>query len=347
MYDKGRMSSRERLYAAIALKEADRVPLLPASREFSVHHAGYTLGACLRDGQKFVTAQVKMVEEFASDAAWSMFERQVERALGQRMSTPEDDSPSPLAPLINCFEDLANLPRNFDMRGKGCTDHLLAITRSVKKEVGDQVPVIGLIGSPFTQACMLRGTENLYMDMYENPDLVKKLVDYLIAPTCQFIELQVEAGAEIIFCPCAVAGRGCISREFYEEFVHPAHMQVFDYWKNTLGAKVLFHACGDWGDRFDLVVEEGADIVQVAKVDLAWLKKEYGHRICINGNVGTTTTMLLGTVAEVKREAKECIAKTAAGGGFILGTECAMPRDTPAANVHALTEAVMEAGAYA
>ena len=346
MYDKGRMTSRERVYATMALKEPDRVPILPSSRVFGIHDLGYTLEDCYKDGEKYVESQVRMVTDFANDAVWSMYEMPVERALGQKMLMPKDDTASPLAPLINCPEDLANLPRNLLLKGKGWTDYLLDITRSLKKKVGDAVPVIGFMPSPIRQACMLRGTENLYMDMYENPSLVKELLDYLIKPSHQFVELQTEIGADIIFCTCPVAGRTCISREFYEEFVHPVHLEVFDYWKNTLGRKILFHPCGDWSDRFDLVIDEGPDIIQVDKIDLAWLKKEYGGKVCINGKVGSATTMLLGTPEQVRQEAKECIAKAAVHGGFILGADCAVPRDTPAANMHALTEAVMEAGVY-
>ncbi|MBI2315861.1 MAG: cobalamin-binding protein [Betaproteobacteria bacterium] len=56
--------------------------------------------------------------------------------------------------------------------------------------------------------------------------------------------------------------------------------------------------------------------------------------------------MLLGKPEDVKRESKECIAKAGARGGFILGADCGVPRDTPAANMRAMTEAVMEAGIY-
>ncbi|MBI4290599.1 MAG: uroporphyrinogen decarboxylase, partial [Betaproteobacteria bacterium] len=49
---------------------------------------------------------------------------------------------------------------------------------------------------------------------------------------------------------------------------------------------------------------------------------------------------------QVAQEAKECIAKAAAHGGYMLGADCVVPRDTPAANMHALVEAVMEAGIY-
>ena len=66
--------------------------------------------------------------------------------------------------------------------------------------------------------------------------------------------------------------------------------------------RILFHNCGNWSDRFDLVVDEGPDVIHVDKIDLAWLKKEFGSRVCINGNVGSTTTLMLGTPGGVKKE---------------------------------------------
>ena len=346
MYDKGRMTSRERVYAAMALKEPDRVPIVMSNRLFAMHDLGYTMEDCYKDPEKYVESQVRMVTEYANDAVWATVDLTVERALGQNVLMARDNPPAPAAPLIGGPGDLAKLPRNPPLKGKGVTEYLLDITGSLKKKVGDAVPVIGLMTSPFLQACMLRGTENLYMDMYENPGLVKELVDYLIEPTRQLTELQAEAGTDIIYCPCPVAGRTCISREFYEEFVHPAHVKIFDYWKNTLGLKILNHVCGDWSDRFDLVLDERPDAILVDKVDLAWLKKEYGGKICINGNVGSATTLLLGTPEQVRQEAKGCIAKAAAHGGYMLGADCAVPRDSPAANIRAFTEAVMEAGVY-
>ena len=346
MYDKGRMTSRERVYAAMALEEPDRVPILPNNRLFAMHDLGYTMEDCYKDGEKFVESQVRMVTAFANDAVWANVDLSVERALGQEVSMGRDDPPAPLAPIIGSPEDLAKLPKNPPLKGKGVTDYLLDITRSLKKRVGDEVPVIGLMTSPFRQACMLRGTENLYMDLYENPDFVKELIDYLVKPTQELSELQTEAGVDIVYCSCSVASRSCVSREFYEEFVHPVHKKLFDYWKNGLGRKVIFHLCGDWSDRYDLVLDEGPDAIHVDKIDLAWLKKEYGGKVCINGNVGSTGTMMLGTPQEVKQAAKDCIARTAAKGGFAIGADCAVPRDTPAANMHAMTEAVMEAGVY-
>jgi uroporphyrinogen-III decarboxylase len=56
--------------------------------------------------------------------------------------------------------------------------------------------------------------------------------------------------------------------------------------------------------------------------------------------------LLLGSPEKVKREAIECINKGGLGGGFMLGANCVVPRDTPTENMRALTEAILEAGDY-
>lgn len=347
MYDRGKMTSRERMYAAIELREPDRVPLLPSLRWFAVRYLGYTLQDVYADSSIYVESQVRMVTDFASDAAWDLAAMNViERVLGQKMLESKDDVPAPIEPLLKVPEDLAKLPKKVEVKGKGWTDYLVDIARNLRKRVGEDVPVMGNLSSPFRQACMLRGTQNLYMDMYERPDFVKDLLEYLIQPTLDYTKLLAEAGVDIIYTACPTASRTMISKSHYEEFVHPVHKRIFDYWKNELGCKVLFHVCGDWSDRFDLVVAEGPDILHVDKIDLTWLKKEFGDKVCINGNARTTTTLMLGSPDEVKKEAIECIKKAAMKGGFMLGADCVVPRDTPAENVRALTEAVMEVGNY-
>ncbi len=347
MNDKNSMTPRERVYRAIELMEPDRVPLLASTRFFAVRYLGHTLGDCYKKPDLYVEGQIRMTSDFAVDAVWDLAGMNpIERALGQHFSMPEDDVPFPLEPLLKAPEDFEKLPRKVEIKGKGWTDYLTGITKSLRQRVGEDIPVIANVPSPFRIACMLRGTHNLYMDLYERPDFVKELLEYLIQPTLDYASLQAEVGGDILYTACPVASRTMISRSHFEEFVHPVHIRLFDYWKNKLGRKTLFHVCGDWSDRFDLIVGEGPDIIHVDKIDLAWLKKEFGAKACINGNVGTTTTLMLGSPEDVKKEAIECIKKAGAGGGFMLGADCAVPPDTPIENMKALKEAIMEAGNY-
>jgi MtaA/CmuA family methyltransferase len=341
------MTSKERIYTAFKLKVPDRVPLLPNSRVWAMRYLGYTFEECVKDPGKFVEAQLSMLEDFNVDAVFDFgVFYPIERVLGQNILTHEDDFPAAIQPLINAPEDFAKLPKNVPLKGKRWVDYQISIVKRLKQRVGEDVPLLAFVSSPFLSACYLRGTDNLFLDLYKNPDFVKALVKYLIEPTLEYTELQAAAGADIIHMACPVASRNMISREHYEEFVHPVHKQIFTYWKKRLNRKIFFHVCGDWSDRFDLVVDEGPDVIHVDEIDLAVFKREFGNKVCINGNVRTATTLLLGSPEKVKREAIECINKGGLGGGFMLGANCVVPRDTPTENMRALTEAILEAGDY-
>jgi len=162
----------------------------------------------------------------------------------------------------------------------------------------------------------------------------------------RYSKLIADTGVDILYVACPQASRTMISKKSFQEFVHPTFIELFDYWRNTLGKKILFHVCGDWSDRFDLLIEERPDILHVDKVDLKWLKAMCYGKVTVNGNVSTTKTLLIGTPDEVEQEALDCIKAAAAGGGFLLGGDCSLARDTPAANIQAMATAVAKCGAY-
>jgi uroporphyrinogen decarboxylase len=80
--------------------------------------------------------------------------------------------------------------------------------------------------------------------------------------------------------------------------------------------------------------------------DLADLKRRYGDRIILKGNLHTTDVMLNGSVDDVVRACKRCIDAAAAGGRFILSTGDQTPRDTPDANIRAVVETARTYGKY-
>jgi uroporphyrinogen-III decarboxylase len=76
-----------------------------------------------------------------------------------------------------------------------------------------------------------------------------------------------------------------------------------------------------------------------AGVDIALVKKTYGGRICIFGNVNNKRTMVTGSVEDVEPEVKECVGIAAPGGGYCLSTDHGVHDDVPNKNVFALYEA--------
>lgn len=80
--------------------------------------------------------------------------------------------------------------------------------------------------------------------------------------------------------------------------------------------------------------------------DLRRLKREFGTKLSLMGNLHTTEVMLRGTPEDVITASKQAIDDAAAGGGFILSTGDQCGRDTPDANLYAMIETARTYGQY-
>jgi uroporphyrinogen decarboxylase len=80
--------------------------------------------------------------------------------------------------------------------------------------------------------------------------------------------------------------------------------------------------------------------------DLGELKKKYGKKICLMGNLHTTDVMLFGSPSDVEAAARRAIDDAAEGGGFILSTGDQCGRDTPDDNIRKMVEVARTYGRY-
>jgi uroporphyrinogen decarboxylase len=81
-------------------------------------------------------------------------------------------------------------------------------------------------------------------------------------------------------------------------------------------------------------------------VDLAKVKRLYGKKMSLMGNLNTSDVMLRGTVDVVERAAKKAIDDAGEGGGFLLSTGDQCGRDTPDENIFKLVEVAKTYGKY-
>jgi uroporphyrinogen decarboxylase len=95
-----------------------------------------------------------------------------------------------------------------------------------------------------------------------------------------------------------------------------------------------------------LTVIDPLEIPPMGDCDLAELKRLYGNKIVLKGNLHTTTVMLHGTVDDVITASKRAIDDAAADGGFILSTGDQSGRDTPDENLRAMVEVARTYGRY-
>ncbi|MBD3184190.1 hypothetical protein GF312_18035 [Candidatus Poribacteria bacterium] len=113
------------------------------------------------------------------------------------------------------------------------------------------------------------------------------------------------------------------------------------------------HCCGPEYDLVKISAQE-TDLCSINPLEpppmgdcnLARLKKEFGHKIGLMGNLHTTEVMLRGTPEDVKKASMKAIDDAGENGGFILSTGDQCGRDTPDENIYAMIDIARTYGRY-
>jgi len=339
------MTSRKRIDAVIEGVEPDRIPIVPFSSLWIMNYGGTKFIECLKKPDLFIQATLKFIEDFGPDMVSDFIGYGgVIEALGASLVVTEYESPTiPEKILIHSLDDVKAL-KPIDL-SSGKIPFLLALMTDLRKAVPKEIPVVGRLGTPFRGGNLIRSVDNFMMDMITDPDLTHTLMDFLTNQYLIYGKGLVEAGADAILLTNPHANATVISREQYETFSHPYIKRLITGLKE-LGTIVVFHTCGKWNDRIDLVIAEGADIYFTDDVDMNEAKQLMGSRGAVMGNVNVVQTMLQSGRNVVFQEACRCIESNAAGGRFILSGNCFLPRDVPVENVQALFEAGRRFGQY-
>jgi len=131
-------------------------------------------------------------------------------------------------------------------------------------------------------------------------------------------------------------------------------IQKLTHMAKEAGVPTMLHSCGkerklvQWcAEETDLNCINPLEVAPMGDCDLAEVKRAFGSRIALMGNLHTTQVMLMGTPADVERAAREAIDAAGAGGGFILSTGDQCGRDTPDENIYKLIEVASTYGRYA
>jgi uroporphyrinogen decarboxylase len=199
----------------------------------------------------------------------------------------------------------------------------------VRREIGDQVWVYGIMSGPFSQAVELRGFEKLLQDMIEDPDEV----DRLMAKTAA---LCLEQGRRFAESGCGAymaeswAALPLISPDIFHRFAVPFHRQIIAALRAELDAPppaVIMG--GDTSILVDFLLEAGsAYMVADYNTDFEHIRKRIaGRDMIVRGCVDTKLVevgdwpAITGGVQELARKKGDMI-------NFIWGCGC-VSQDTP------------------
>jgi len=111
----------------------------------------------------------------------------------------------------------------------------------------------------------------------------------------------------------------------------------------ALGARVRLHICGDIRPILESLGRLRCNIVDLDfMVPVAEAREKMGPNQVLLGNIDPVRVLREGTPDSVTAAIAECHRQ--AGPRYIVGAGCEVPRETPHANLHALTRYAHEHG---
>jgi uroporphyrinogen decarboxylase len=213
------------------------------------------------------------------------------------------------------------------------------------------VAVLGGINGPMTICWFLIGYENICLSLYDDPKFVMEVAEMAVDFDVKAVARMADAGVDamILADDYGASFKGLLRPDHFKAIFKPALKKIIDCIKGH-NLSVFFHCCGHIYEYLDDLVELEIDALhplqRTAGMDLATVKKEYGHKICIVGNIDSSRTLPYGSPAEVEAETLEALRIAAPGYGYILASDHSLHDGIPVANILHMFDVARRHGAY-
>jgi uroporphyrinogen decarboxylase len=220
--------------------------------------------------------------------------------------------------------------------------------KAVKRRMGDQ----GLVGINVTTSLLLHSEQDIYR-AYDEPEYYERMAQRRLEDVRR--KMDHIAAMEVKPDFICVGGSGTLvyqTVEFFRTYALPAVKLACKLAKDMHLPSQL-HSCGPeaklveiMAEETDLTVIDPLEIKPMGDCDLAELKRRFGDKLTLKGNLHTTNVMLRGSVDDVRAAGRKAIDDAAEGGGFILSTGDQCGRDTPDDNLRAMIDTARTYGRY-
>lgn len=227
------------------------------------------------------------------------------------------------------IDDTPVFPDDFLSRGR--IPELLEAVRILKKEVGDEVPIIGGIQGAFSISGALLDVVPLLMATIKTPEKIPAFLEVGEKAGTMLGQALIDAGADIISCEDMSSSPALLTPQSYQELVLKYQQRQFA----ALPAPKILHICGKVDPMVEWMGQTGADVLSIEpKASGRLAKEKCGADIILMGGADASSTLFFKTPEDIKAECETLIAD----GIEILAPGCAVAPGTPLENLLALVE---------
>lgn len=330
---------KDLLLRVLRHEEVERPAWVPFAGVHAGKLKGYTAKEVLTDEDKLTEALMEVHRLYRPDGMPIVFDLQVEaEIMGCDLLWAEDNPPSIASHPLSKEKKIpcaCKMPK----KENGRLPMILRTMETMKKRVGEETALYGLICGPFTLASHLRGSQ-IFMDMIMDPDYVKELVGYCAEVAMKMSAYYIEAGMDVIAVVDPLVSQ--VSPAHFTSLLSEPFTAVFDFVRAS-GAYSAFFVCGNATNQLDVMCKTKPDSISIDENVVIQKAKPTmdGYNITTGGNIPLTTTMLYGSQMDNMKYVVDLI-DSMDSKNLIVAPGCDMPYDVPIENTIAAAQAVLQ-----
>ncbi len=308
-------TSMERVLTTIAHREPDRVPLFLLTTLHGARELGLSIQDYFSRAEYVIEGQLRLLRKFRSDCLVPFFYSSVEiEAFGGETIFIADGPPNAGEPIIRQSGEIDRLesPR---VTEHPCLRRVLEAIRGLREKVGDTVPILGIVISPFSLPIMQMGFASYIELIYQQPERFARLMQVNQRFCIEWANAQLAAGATVIGYADPMASTTNIPRELY---LRTGYRLATETLSRINGPTAVHLASGRGLPIAEDLVATGTLAIGVSALEnLADWKSAVGDRLTLIGNLNGIA-MRRWNSRQAEDQVKQAIAKAGRGGGFIL-----------------------------
>lgn len=234
-----------------------------------------------------------------------------------------------------------------DFNARDDLDYVMRAVSTIRRELNGSVPLIGFSGSPWTLATyMVEGGSskdfaNVKRMAYDQPELMHQLLSVLADAVADYLEAQVEAGAQAV--QIFDTWGGSLSAAAYKEFSLKYMQRIIGRLPTEADGRrvpvIVFTKGG--GQWLEAIADCGAQCVGIDwTTDIHSARQRVGDRVALQGNMDPT--MLFASPERIRSEVESILAGFGHGSGHVFNLGHGITPGVNPDHVTAFVDAVQE-----
>ncbi len=332
------MNSLDRIRAVLSFGKPDYVPVIAQVFGHAAVLSDVSLGTYIRDGELLARCQLKALSHYGYDAVFALMDASVEtEAVGSILTYRTDMYPYVEQYALKDAGEVAKFTVP-DPRQRGRMPEVLKAAQLLRRELQDEVMIVGCVMGPMTLAMQLMGPEKTLFLAVDEPDLFAGVLDFALEVSVSFGLAQIEAGAHLpmVFDPSA--SPSVIPPQFFREFVLPRTKRLFSALKAGGSFANWLHIAGPAEAIYPFYPEAGVEIANFDYCVDPIRARQILPRTCLDGNI-KPLSFVEATPDDIAGESARLLDLFSLHGGLLLSSGCEIPPEAKSENVAAMVRA--------